>query len=180
MPIYEFYCARNRTIYSFFARSLAYAAKTPRCPDDAGFPLERMISKFAVTGRAKEPSAAVADAPDDPRMERAMLEMESEMAALGDGENPDPRALARMMRKMTDLTGEPMPAAMGEMIARLEQGEDPDKLEQEYGDVMDGFDPGGGGGDETEKDASAVVAARRRSQRIERDPKLYEMAEYCD
>ena len=53
MPIYEFYSPETHKIYSFFARSLAYASKTPRCPDKPGAPMERMISKFAVTGRAK-------------------------------------------------------------------------------------------------------------------------------
>jgi hypothetical protein len=50
----NFYCPDNRKIYSFFARSLAYAGKTPRCPDNPKLRMERMISRFAVTGRAKE------------------------------------------------------------------------------------------------------------------------------
>ena len=47
-----------------------------------------------------------------------------------DEANPDPRQLARMMQKMSDLTGEKMPAPMLEMMARMEKGEDPEKLEE--------------------------------------------------
>ena len=32
MPIYEFYCPDNHTVYQFLARSLALGDKTPRCP----------------------------------------------------------------------------------------------------------------------------------------------------
>jgi hypothetical protein len=56
MPIYEFYSPDTNRIYSFFARSLAQGQLTPRCPDNPKARMERMISRFAVTGRAKEKS----------------------------------------------------------------------------------------------------------------------------
>ena len=37
-----------------------------------------------------------------------------------------------MMRKMSSLTGEKIPETMEEMIRRMEAGEDPEKLEEEY------------------------------------------------
>src|ERR1043165_8032126 len=144
MPIYEFYCPDNHRIYSFYARSLAYAGTTPRCPDDAGFRMERMVSSFAVTGRAKEkPDAPAGPEADDPRMEGMMAEMEREFGGM-DSDNPDPRMLARMMRKMTELGGGKVPGEVDEMIRRMEAGEDPEKLEAEYGDAMENFDPLGG------------------------------------
>src|SRR4051812_36169585 len=120
MPIYEFYSPQTRKIYSFLARSLAYAGKIPRCPDNAKAKMEKLVSSFSVTGRAKEKPEAgpEADPGDDPRMEQAMAEMEREFGGM-DEENPDPRQLARMMRKMSSLTGEKMPAQMQEMIARM-------------------------------------------------------------
>src|SRR5688572_1541817 len=128
MPIYEFFSPKTRKIYSFFARSLAYAGKIPRCPDDPKSPMEKLVSSFSVTGRAKEKPDLPGgdDAADDPRMEQAMAEMEREFGGM-DEANPDPRQLARMMKKMSDLTGEKMPAQMQEMIARMEKGEDPEK-----------------------------------------------------
>ena len=181
MPYYEFYCPNNHRIYTFFARSLAHAGKLPRCPDNPQWPLEKRVSRFAVVGRAKEPQAGGGpDDPDDPRMEAAMAEMEHEMAGM-DENNPDPRQLARMMRRMGELTGEPMGEAMEEMIGRLEAGEDPDRLEEEFGDALD--DPDGIGGEGTEP--AADPGGGRRLRRLIarhrpplRDQRVFEMADW--
>ena len=152
MPIYEFHSPDTNKIYSFFARSLACAGKIPRCPDDPNAQMERLVSKFALTGRAKEKSDTPAGDDMDPRMERVMADMERDMAGM-DENNPDPRALGRMMRKMTEATGQKMPGEMEQMIRRLESGEDPEKLEEEFGDAFEGMDfPGmeGGEGEEVQ------------------------------
>ncbi len=177
MPIYEFYSPDTHKIYSFFARSLAYANKTPRCPDKPDARMERVVSRFAVTGRAKEKTDTPAGDDMDPRMERVMAEMERDMAGM-DENNPDPRALGRMMRKMTEATGQKMPAEMEHMIRRLEAGEDPEKLEEEFGDAFENMDfPDGMGGDGAEGgEAGGGVKARRKA--AERDPALYEIADY--
>ncbi len=171
MPIYEFYSPDTNRIYSFFARSLSQGAKTPRCPDKPGARMERMISKFAVTGRAKEAPDPAADS-SDPRVERMMAEMEREMSSL-DESNPDPRALGRMMRKMTEATGQAVPAEMDQMIRRLESGEDPERLEEEFGDAFDAMDLP----DEGPAEASGP-AVKSRARRPRRDPRLYEMADF--
>jgi len=170
MPIYEFYSSDTNKVYSFFARSLAQGKNTPRCPDKPGARMERMISRFAVTGKAVEKKdAAAGDA--DPRMERMMAEMQSEMAGL-DESNPDPKSLGRMMRKMTEATGQPMPKEMDQMIRRLEAGEDPEKLEEEFGDAFEGMDfPEG-------EQAGDPASPRHASRRPVRDPALYEMADF--
>jgi hypothetical protein len=140
--------------------------------------MEKMVSGFAITGRAKGKSDLPgADPMVDPRMEQVMSEMEREFSSMGDTENPDPRMLARMMRRMTELGGEKVPPVMQEMIARLERGEDPEKLEAEFGDVMDGFDAAMG--DSPEEQALAATLRKRRNP-VTRDPKLYEMSEFCD
>jgi hypothetical protein len=104
-------------------------------------------------------------------MERAMAEMEREISTLSE-ENPNPRQIARLMRTMSQASGRRLPEAMEQMISRLEKGEDPERLEEEFGDSMEdafGEDP----------DAEAVLAAGfRRARRPVRDPKLYEMSEY--
>ena len=176
MPIYEFFCPSNRRIYSFLARSLRLADEVPRCPDNPKWKMEKMISGFAVTGRAKEKSADVSGDLDDAKMEAAMGEMEREFGHIAESDNPDPRALAKMMRRMGEISGQKMPAQMDEVIARLEKGEDPDKLEAEYGDVfdaMDNADDAGAGDDKTR-------TKTRRAKRITRDPKLHEMSEFCE
>ena len=178
MPIYEFYCPDNHRIYSFFARSLAYAGKIPRCPDNPKHKMERMMSSFAVTGRAKEkPDLPPGAGMDDARMDAMMAEMERDMADL-DEANPNPRQLAHLMRKMSQVTGEKMPEEMNEMIRRLEAGEDPEKIEEEMGDVM-GDDGGAEGapGESTEE-SKMKARLRRLTRKPQRDPMLYEMSEF--
>lgn len=178
MPIYEFYCSANNKIYSFYARTLAEGKCLPRCPDQADYKMERVISTFAVTGRAREKTDLPGGAPDDPRMEAAMAQMEREMGGM-DSENPDPRQLARMMRTMSSATGEAIPAPMEEMLSRMERGEDPEKLEAEYGDAFDDFGAGEGG-EPGAGDSSSVKERGRslRRSRPVRDPQLYEMRDY--
>ena len=94
-----------------------------------------------------------------------------------DEENPDPRALGRMMRKMMDITGEKMPEPMLEMLARMEKGEDPEKLEAEYGDVLDDDSMSDLGLGEREGGKGAAGTLRRRLP-PRRDPTLYEMSDY--
>lgn len=175
MPIYEFYSPDTNRVYSFFARSLSQGQAIPRCPDDPKARMERLLSRFAVTGRAKEKTAGPApgmEAPD-PRMERVMAEMESEMSSLSD-ENPDPRQLGRLMRKMSEATGQKMPEVMQQMIQRLEKGEDPEKLEEEFGDAMENMENEFG---ETPADEGKAGPLKLR-RKPTRDPNLYEMGDY--
>ncbi len=171
MPIYEFYSPDTNKIYSFFARSISQGQKTPRCPDRDGARMERVVSRFAVTGRAREKSEPVPDA--DPRMDRVMAEMEREMSGLDDA-NPDPRALARMMRRMTEATGQKVPGEMEQMLRRLEAGEDPEKLEEEFGDVMENMDLP----DDDQPADGSDGGPRVRHRAPQRDPALYEMADF--
>ena len=180
MPIYEFYCPNNNKLYSFYARSLAMSRKTPRCPDNPKFRMERAVSSFAVTGRAKEkPDMPPGGDPGDARMEAAMAEMEREFGSM-DTENPDPRMLARMMRKMSSITGEKLPGQMEEMMNRMEAGEDPEKLEEEYGDAFDEMEAGGPGATESEEGKALKEQWRKLRKRPVRDKTLYEMSEFVD
>ncbi len=180
MPIYEFYCPQNHKIYSFFARSSELRDRVPRCPDNPDYPMRKRVSGFAVTGRAKESGEGDAGDFDDPRLEAAMEQMEREFSGI-DEDNPDPRQLAHLMRRMSDLTGEKLPDAMKEMVERMEKGEDPEKLEEEYGDLLDeaeGMDGVDGGGAAEGLGAGAVARALRRRREPARDPVLYEMSDY--
>ncbi|MFP4281846.1 MAG: cytochrome C [Verrucomicrobiota bacterium] len=177
MPIYEFYSPDTHKIYSFFARSLSWADRVPRCPDDPQARMERCVSSFAVTGRAKEEGEDGPDA-DDPRMEAAMAQLEREMGGL-DEDNPDPRQLGHLMRRMSELTGQSLPGSMEEMVSRLEAGEDPESLEEQFGDAFD--DEGEWGGDDAEGATGGRVARWwKRHRAPARDAQLYELRDYCD
>src|SRR5258707_12221658 len=83
---------------------------------------------------------------DDPRVEPAMAEMERDMEHL-DENNPKP--MAHMMKKMKDLMPPgSVPKELDVAIKRLEAGEDPEKIEEDMGDVLGdlmGGEEGGGG-----------------------------------
>jgi putative FmdB family regulatory protein len=137
MPIYEFYCDDCNTIFNFFSRSVN-TSKKPKCPKCRTRPLSRRMSAFAVTGRAKEEGGSD-DLPfDETRMEKAMQALASEAGAI-DEENP--RQAANLMRKLTDMTGLELGPGMTEALRRMEKGEDPDQIEAEMGDLLEGEDP---------------------------------------
>ncbi|MBE2179987.1 MAG: cytochrome C [Chthoniobacterales bacterium] len=176
MPIYEFYSADTHRIYSFYARRSVGPGVIPRCPDGGSRKMERLISPFAITGRAKEKKEGGGMPDLDPQQEAEMMRLAGEMSGM-DEANPDPRQLGRLMRRMMDITGEKMPEPMLEMLARMEKGEDPEKLEEEYGAVLDedsmaSPDPEAGG------EARAGISGLRRRLPPRRDPVLYEMADY--
>jgi len=179
MPIYEYYSSDTHKIYSFYARKLVGPEVVPKCPDGTDKRMERVLSPFAITGRAKEKTEDPGGEgmPDlDPRQEAEMMKLVGEMSGMDEG-NPDPRQLGRLMRRMMDITGEKMPEPMLEMLARMEKGEDPEKLEEEYGDALDDDSMGDFGMGKGEEGKAGVSALRRRLP-PRRDPTLYEMAEY--
>lgn len=182
MPIYEFFCPENNTVYSFLAKSLAYQDRTPRCPHDPAYSMKKRVSGFAFIGKAKESSDdGPMDDMDDAKMERVMAELERDMAGF-DENNPDPRQMAHLMRKMADLSGEKLPGEMEEMVRRLEAGEDPEALEEEYGDALDAVGDDLPEGDPQQEESAAAKMRRLRRQLMasKRDPNLYDMAEYCE
>jgi len=176
MPIYEFYSPDSHRIYSFLTRRLLKEGEVPLCPDAPESRMEKMVSAFAFTGRAKEvvKKEGENETGMNPRMEQEMMKMADEFSKM-DEKNPDPRAMGRMMRRMMEASGQRLPAEMGEMLQRLEKGENPDKLEEEYGDVMEKMDGMEGAVGEKKEDWRMRL---RRRMPPRRDPKLYEWEEY--
>ena len=176
MPIYEFYSPDSHRIYSFLAKRFLKEGEVPICPDAPKNRMEKMVSAFAFTGRAKEvvKKEGESEAGMDPRMEQEMMRMADEFSKM-DEKNPDPRVMGRMMRRMMEASGQKLPAEMGEMLQRLEKGENPDKLEEEYGDVMEKME--GMEGAVGEKKENWKMRLRRRMP-PRRDPKLYDWEEY--
>jgi len=186
MPIYEYYCPDNHTIYQFYAKTLAQGRTIPKCPENAAFRMERIISPFAVTrgGKSDEPPPAApsgsGDTNEDARMDAAMNMMEKEFANVDEN---DPRAMARMMRRMAEVTGEKIDGEMEEVVRKLEEGADPESLEEELGgeqpcSMGDPDDPFGG---PMGAEASAGKDPKEGKHRFKvrraaptRDPKLYD------
>ena len=53
----------------------------------------------------------------------------------------DPRQAVSMMRKLSDATGLNLSSGMEEALSRIEHGEDPEKIEEEMGDILENEDP---------------------------------------
>lgn len=183
MPIYEYYCPENHTVYQFYAKTLAQGNTVPRCPDNPKYRMRKLVSAFAITkGVASDvpppvPADGAAPTPgEDARMEAAMGAMEREFAQVDEN---DPRAMARMMRRMSELTGERIDGEMEEVVRKLEEGTDPEALEDQLGD--DGENPGGEdpvGGEPAGEAARAAREARHRYRARRtaprRDPRLHD------
>ena len=137
MPIYEFYCPDCHVIFNFLSRAINTSGR-PGCPRCARQHLERQVSLFAATGNAGE-DGDLDDLPiDESRMESAMEAMASEAEHMNED---DPREAARLMRKFSNMTGMEFGDGMQEALGRMEAGEDPEKVEAEMGDLMEGEDP---------------------------------------
>jgi hypothetical protein len=165
MPIYEYYCPDNHRIYQFFAKTLAQAQTVPKCPDNPAFRMIKMVSGFAIGGATRKSAAGgggASESPgapgaesaageggpggtggDDARMEAAFSELERDMGSIDEN---DPRAMGRMMRRMSELTGEKLDGEMEEMVRKLEEGQDPESIEEQIGGAPGEDDPEGGGG----------------------------------
>ena len=113
MPIYEFRCADCRKRTSVFVRSVS-SPVTAACEHCGSKKLTRLMSKFAVHGGKMSL--------DDP--------------SSFDIDESDPRAMARWARQMQEESGEELGPEFGDMMSRIESGEDPDEVMGEGG--MDG------------------------------------------
>ncbi len=152
MPIYEFSCPKCRVIFNFLSKRIN-PDRVPICPKCGNKKMSKLMSRFAMSRGLKEPAAtpggAEGDEPpmpdfDDPRVARAMNEMERDMEHMDEN---NPKHMAHMMRKMKDLMPPGMmPKEMDIAIKRLEAGEDPEKIEADMGDLLGDFMGGPEGG----------------------------------
>lgn len=137
MPIYEFYCTECNTIFNFFSRSVN-TKKRPKCPKCQKIRLERRMSVFSTSrNRGEEEDMPIPDL-DETKMEKAMNLLAREAEHVNED---DPRQAADLMRKLTDMTGLSLGPGMEEALARMEAGEDPEKIEAEMGDILEGEEP---------------------------------------
>ena len=160
MPIYEFACPKCRKIFNFLSKRVQ-PDHLPACPKCGHKQMVKQMSAFAMPRGMQEPSSAAPEGDDggeampdfnDPRVARAMSQMDQDMEHL---DETNPKHMAYMMRKMKEIMpADSLPKEMDVAIKRLEAGEDPEKIEEDMGDVLDQLmpgegpegGPGGGGG----------------------------------
>ena len=118
-----------------------------------------------VSGGKSEGEKGEGDLPiDDEKRENAMASLASEAEGMTE---EDPRAAARLMQKFSQMTGLKLGKNMEEALRRLESGEDPEAIESEMGDLLDG--------DESPFELPDKKASRKSAVPPARDETLYEM-----
>ncbi len=137
MPIYEFYCARCNTIFNFFSKSVN-TEKIPSCPQCKTKKLERRMSIFSVVSGQKGEAEDNLPPIDEAKMARAMEMLGREAERM---DEDDPRQAAAMMRKLSEATGLRLKPELEDALSRMERGEDPEKIEEEMGDLFDNENP---------------------------------------
>lgn len=178
MPIYEFYCRHCHRVMSFLSRAIN-TDTTPACPHCGHGDMTRRVSAFAISkGRKEEPKPETPPGPeiDESRLERAMESLAGDLDSLDEN---DPKQGASLMRRLFSATGMPIQGGMEEALKRMEAGEDPEKIEEEMGDVLE-QDPFGGllGGEGSDKEPAGARKGLGRLRRMlppAHDPELYEM-----
>lgn len=173
MPLYEFYCEPCHTVFTF--RSTRVDTVTvPACPA-CGQTLRREVSAFAhiVRGRAQETPESDSGGEDAAeRMDRVLSQMGERMQALED-EEADPRDAVKVMKELASAGGLHFNKEVQEAMARIEAGEDPEKIDEEFREVFDSENPFAEGDGEA---AQAGAGLLRRLRGPKRDPKWYDLA----
>lgn len=163
MPIYEFFCQDCNVIFNFFS-STVNTEKRPDCPHCGKKELQKMMSTFATIGKAEEGGDDPFAGMDESKMEQAFEGLMRDAEGINED---DPRQMATLMRKFSDKTGLSLGDQMEEALSRMESGEDPEQIEQEMGDLLEG------------DDAFSIEAMKKKVQSGPKPPvhdeKLYEL-----
>ena len=124
MPTYQYRCLDCKRRFDVFMRYDEYGTRTVKCSHCQSEFVQRRIGRIRIA-----------------RSEDSRLD---EVADPGDleGIEDDPRALGRMMRKMSREMDEDMGPEFDEVINRLEAGQSPEEIEE----AVPGLGEGGAGG----------------------------------
>jgi putative FmdB family regulatory protein len=174
MPLYEFYCEPCHTVFTFRSGRVD-TVTVPPCPR-CGMALKREVSSFAhIIRGASQPADGAGDGPVDDgmgeRMEQAAARLGDRLQAL-DADDADPREAVHVMRELAEAGGLRFNAGVREAMARIEAGEDPEKIDEQFSEVFDADNPFEAG------DAPGAATGRawlRRLRGPARDPNWYDM-----
>ncbi len=188
MPIYEYYCPDNHTVYQFYAKTLAQGKTVPKCPDNPKFKLKKLVSAFAVTkggkGSDDEPPPAAPqgseDTETDLRMQSVMGEIERDIDRIDEN---DPKSMARMMRRLGDAAGEKFDPETEEVVRKMEEGTNLDAFEEQFSETADqhenadpysAYGSDASGAPATPADPKEPRHRFKARKALRRDPKLYD------
>jgi len=124
-------------IFNFLSKTIN-TDKKPTCPKCGKPELDRRMSVFATPRNQGEEDDAQLPDIDENKMEKAMNLLAREAEHMDEN---DPKQAANLMRKLTDMTGLNLGSGMEEALQRMEAGEDPEAIEAEMGDLLEGEEP---------------------------------------
>ena len=128
MPTYQYRCLDCHRRFEVFLTYAEYGQKPIQCTHCRSEHVQRWIGRIRIA-----------------KSEESRLENFSDPAAL-DGLEDDPKALGRMMRKMSNEMGEDLGPEFTEVVDRLESGQNPDEIEKSLPDL--GGETGGLGSED--------------------------------
>ena len=172
MPLYEFYCEPCHTVFTFRSPRVD-TVTVPACPL-CGKALKREVSSFAhaVRGQVREAcETGAADGDAAERMDRVLAQMGERMHTLED-DDADPREAVKVMKALADEGGLRFNAEVQEAMARIEAGEDPEKIDEEFSEVFEAENPFAEGDDAAGRSGLGWL---RRLRGPRRDPKWYDL-----
>lgn len=117
MPVYPYRCLACKRRFEIFLTYAEYSQKTVHCPHCASDQVQRRITRVRVA-----------------RSEDSRLDEFSGLAEM-EGLEDDPRALGKVMRKMSREMGEDLGPEFNEVIGRLEAGQNPEDIEKSMPDL---------------------------------------------
>lgn len=124
MPNYQYRCLNCKRRFEVHMTYSEYGQKSVMCPKCSSEEVQRRIGRIRFA-----------------RSEESRLEDFADPSSL-EGLEDDPRALARMMRKMSREMDEDLGPEFDEVIDRLESGQSPEEIEESLPDLS------GDGGDD--------------------------------
>jgi putative FmdB family regulatory protein len=121
MPAYDFVCNACRKPFETFMSYSEYGSKAVTCAHCGSGDVRRRMTKVRIAKSEENRLDSMAD----------------DFSGMEDIEN-DPKALARMMRKMGREMGDELPAEFDEVADRLEAGQSPEEIESALPDLASG------------------------------------------
>lgn len=119
MPTYDFICKKCGKRFEITLSYSEYDPAEVKCTYCGSSDVSRKIGRIRVA-----------------RSEDSRVESFADPSVLGNL-GQDPESLGRMMRQMSNETGEAMPPEFDEVVGRLEKGETPEQIEKQMPDLGD-------------------------------------------
>jgi putative FmdB family regulatory protein len=120
MPIYQYRCLNCKKRFEIFLSYQEYGVKSVLCPTCASDQVQRRIGRIRIA-----------------KSEESRMDDLTDISDL-DGLENDPRALGKMMRKMSNEMGEEVGPEFDEVVDRLESGQSPEDIEKAIPDLEGG------------------------------------------